>query len=170
MGLKLEKLIILSIFLIVVSAVVLKIDKSASDNEKLIKELEFTNTTFTEVNREKLQGRIYSTYGTREKGVLNMDNLLYMTENIKYLSANKGKMSTDTLHLEGNIAFEEKEGYTYKTDEASYNQKTEILYVTTPFIAQDGENSIKGDSLVYHADTKDIFATKIEAVIYTAEK
>ncbi len=170
MGLKLEIVWIAAILVIVTGAMMLKVDTNAVTNATHTKELEFTNTTFTEVDTEKLMGRVYSTYGIRESGELHMENLAYFTDTIKYLIADKGKLAGDVLQLDGNIAFEEKQGYNYRTQQASYDQKTEILNVTAPFIGSNGKNIIKGDTLVYNTLTKDIYATTIEAVIYTAEK
>lgn len=170
MELKLETICIAAIVVIVTGALTLEIDKSTKKSTIHTKELEFTNTTFTEVDRKKLQGRAYGTYGIRDNGVLSIDNLVYFTENIKYLIADKGKYIGDVLNLEGNIVLEEKQGYNYKTQRAFYDQKTEILNVTAPFIATRDKNIIKGDTLVYNTRKKEAYGTTINAVVYTAEK
>jgi len=170
MGLRLEIVLILSIAVIITGSMTLKIDKSAKKSEPFTKELEFTNTTFTEVDTKILQGRAYGTYGVRDNGVLSLDNLVYFTETIKYLIADKGTYVGDELNLEGNIVLEEQQGYNYKTQQASYNQKTEILNVTAPFIATRDKNIFKGDTLVYNTRKKEAYGTAIDAVVYTAEK
>ena len=170
MELKLETVLILSIIVIVTGSVTLEIDNRAKENVVFTKELEFTNTTFTEVDTKILQGRAYGTYGVRDNGVLSLDNLVYFTETIKYLIANKGTYVGDVLNLEGNIILEENQGYNYKTEQAAYDQKTEILNVTAPFIATRDKNIIKGDTLVYNTRKEDAYGTGIDAVVYTAEK
>lgn len=170
MGLKLETVCILAIVVIVTGAMTLEVDKSAKKNVTFTKELEFTNTTFTEVDTQKLQGRAYGTYGIRDNGVLSLDNLVYFTETIKYLIADKGTYIGDVLNLDGNIVLEEKQGYNYKTQQASYHQETEILNVTAPFVAIRDKNIIKGDTLVYNTRIKEAYGTGIDAVVYTAEK
>ncbi|WP_309496911.1 hypothetical protein [Sulfurovum sp.] len=170
MELRLETVVIVSIVLIVTGAMTLEVGTSVKKNAIFTKELEFTNTTFTEVDTQKLQGRAYGTYGVRDNAVLSLDNLVYFTETIKYLIADKGKYVGDILNLEGNIVMEEHQGYNYKTQQASYDQKTEILNVTAPFVATRDKNIIKGDTLVYHTRKKEAYGTSIDAVVYTAEK
>jgi hypothetical protein len=170
MGLRLETVCILAIVVIVTGAMTLTVDNSAIKNTTFTKELEFTNTTFTEVDSKKLQGRAYGTYGVRDNGVLSLDNLVYFTENIKYLIANKGKYVGDILTLKGNIVMEEKAGYHFDTQDAIYNQETEILDVQSAFTATRGKNIIKGDTLVYNTRNKEAYGTAIDAVVYTTEK
>ena len=170
MGVKLEFVVILAVLVIVTGAMILKVDQSAVKNTIFTKELEFTNTTFTEVDTQKLQGRAYGTYGIRDNGVLSLDNLVYFTETIKYLIADKGMYVGDVLNLDGNIVLEEQEGYNYTTQQASYDQKTEILNVTAPFVATRDKNIIKGDTLVYNTRKKEAYGTTIDAVVYTSVK
>jgi len=170
MGLKLELVCILAIVVIVTGAMILKVDNSAIKNATFTKELEFTNTTFTEVDTQKLQGRAYGTYGIRDNGVLSLDNLVYFTETIKYLIADKGKYVGDVLNLDGNIVMEEQQGYNYKTQQAAYDQKSGILNVTAPFVATRDKNIFKGDTLVYNTLTEEAYGTTIEAVVYTSVK
>ena len=170
MGLKLEIVCIVAIVVIVTGALTLEVDNSAVKNATYTKELEFTNTTFTEVDTKKLQGRAYGTYGIRDNAVLSLDNLVYFTETIKYLIADKGVYVGDILKLEGNIVLEEHQGYNYKTQQASYDQKEETLNVTAPFVATRDKNIIKGDTLVYNTRKKEAYGTAIDAVLYTAEK
>ena len=170
MELRLETVCIVAIVVIVTGAMTLEVENQAKQNVTFTKELEFTNTTFTEVDTQKLQGRAYGTYGVRDSGVLSLDNLVYFTETIKYLIADKGKYVGDLLNLEGNIVLEEKQGYNYKTQQAAYDQKKEILNVTAPFVATNEKNIIKGDTLVYNTRKKEAYGTTINAVVYTTEK
>ena len=170
MELKLETVLIASIVVIITGSMTLEVERNAKEGSNFTKELEFTNTTFTEVDTNQLQGRAYGTYGVRDSGALSIDNLVYFTETIKYLLADKGKYVGDVLNLQGNIVLEEHQGYNYKTQQASYNQKTEILNVTAPFIATRDKSIIKGNSLIYNTRKKEVFGTDIDAVIYTAEK
>ena len=170
MVLRLETICILTIVVIVTGAMTLEVDDRAKKSTTSTKELEFTNTTFTEVDTQKLQGRAYGTYGIRDNGVLSLNNLVYFNETIQYLIADRGRLVGDVLHLEGNIVLEEEEGYNYKAKQAFYNQKTEILNITAPFIATRDKNIIKGDTLVYNTRKKELYGTNIYTVLYTAEK
>jgi LPS export ABC transporter protein LptC len=170
MGLRLE--IILSTFIVVIifSIFMLKLTPSFSSTETLKKELEFTNTTFTEVNTEKLQGHLYGTYGVRYKGILSLKNIEYNSETIHKIVADKGTYKGDLLYLYGHVVLDEEEGYTYETEQANYNQKTETLYITAPFVGIRNKNRIKGNTLVYNTRTKKTSGTRIDSVLYTTEK
>lgn len=170
MELRLETVSILAIVVIVTAVMTLDVDDKAKQNATFTKELEFSNTTFTQVDTHKLLGRAYATYGVRDNGILTLDNLVYLTETVNYLIADKGTYVGNVLHLEGNILLEEVKGYHYKTQEASYDQNTEVLKVTAPFVATRGKNVIKGDTLVYNTRKKEAYGTSIDAVVYTAEK
>ena len=170
MGLKLE---ILLVVLIVVTSVVTMSTKLTEQNvaaQTVTKELEFTNTTFTEVTTRKREGVGFGIHGVREAGVLTIDNLHYHNDNIKLLLADKGRYVGKKIYLDGNVTVHHKPGYDYYTDHAIYDQKKEIFYVTSPFVAYINRNIIHGDALEYDMRKKEAYATKIDAVIFTTEK
>lgn len=147
-----------------------KLDTRLVSEEHQTKELEFSDTTFTEVDQQRMQAYVFSRYGVRDDGVLSLHNLTYHTANLQLLFSNQARYQGDTLYLDGNVTLVDKEGFTYTTQSANYNQKTEILYVSSPFNAKLGQNSIKGDSLRYNAVKKEADASKIDAVLYTTKK
>jgi len=170
MGIKIEHLLFIAIVLIIGGSLTMKLNDTGHEKNRLIKELEFTNTTFTEVNTSTLQSRAYGTYGIKEEGVLTIENLRYETETIKSLVANKGVYMGNIIYLEGDIELHDNNGYTYQTQQAEYNQNTEILNLTAPFVAFRDKNIIKGDTLTYDTKHKVAFGTVIDAVIYTIDK
>jgi len=170
MGLKLE---ILLVFLTIVTSVVTMSTKLTQQNKRaevVTKELEFTNTTFTEVTTQKREGVGFGTHGVREAGVLTVDNLRYHNDNIKLLLANEGRYIGKKIYLDGNVTVHHKPGYDYYAEHAMYDQKNEILYVTSPFVAYINKNIIHGDTLEYDMRKKEAYATMIDAVIFTTEK
>jgi len=169
MELRIESVIVFAIAIIVTGTMVLKIDSTTQKNDVSTKELEFTNTTFTEVDTQKLHGRAYGTYGIRDNGTLRLEDMVYFTDTIKHLVSDKGDYVDDVLNLEGNIILEEKQGYTFKTQKAVYNQNTELLRVHAPFQATMDKNFFQGTRLVYHTRTKDLYAENVRAVYHTAE-
>jgi len=170
MGLKLE--IILIVLAVVILSVALRIEIKNSKVSKQIvtKELEFTNTTFTEVDTNKTLGVAYGTYGTRDAGILTVDNLRYHTDSIKLLRAKKGTYKGDKIYLDHNITVNQKEGFDYKAEHAIYDKKSEILNITSPFTAFMNENVIHGNSLRYDTKKREAFGTDVDAVVYTKEK
>ena len=170
MGLKLEIILILSIVAIVSVALTVKIKNSQVAAKVSTKELEFTHTTFTEVDINKTQGVAFGTHGTRDAGVLRVDNLRYHTDSIKELRAKKGTYKGEKIYLDHNVTVNQKEGFDYKAEHAIYDQKTEILDITSPFTAVMNENIMHGNSLRYDTRTREASGTDVDAVVYTKEK
>jgi hypothetical protein len=134
------------------------------------KELEFTKTTFIEVDINRTQGVAYSHYGVRNNAVLTLHNIEYHTDNIEYLSAKRGIYKENKVYLNDDIKVDQKEGFSYRMQHAVYDKKTEILEITSPFTAVMDKNIIKGKYLRYDARKKEAYAKKIDAIIYTVEK
>ena len=170
MGIKLEQVLIASIIATIGVTTMVKLSNSTGYNKTSSKEMEFSDTTFIEVDREKMQSKSFATKGIRDNGVLRVKNLTYSTDSIELLLADEGKYHEDILYLDGDVRLKEKEGYTYATEHAQYNQKTEILTVTSNFFAHMDKNTIRGTSLQYNVLKKELNATMVDAVIYTTEK
>lgn len=170
MALRIEHvLFILSIAISVIAlTVVLKEDKKSQ--QRFTKELIFTNTTFTEVDTLRQKSTAYGTYGVRDNAILYVDNIEYQTENIQSLVAKKGNFDGNMLYLEGDVVLHANDGYTYRTQAANYNDQTEVLNVTAPYVATQKGNMIEGDSLRYHLPSKETNSTSVDAVLYTIEK
>ena len=170
MGVRLEIILSLAIVGIIGGSLTVKLNNTAKGNEVFTKELEFTNTTFTEVDTIKMQGTAYSTYGIRDNGILTLDNFVYSTETINSLVADKARYEGDIIYLDGDVMMEERDGHTYDTQHANYNQKTEIINITAPFVGVRGQNIYKGTTLWYNTRSKEAFGAMINAVVYTIKK
>ena len=170
MGLKLETILTLGIVAILSASFMVKLSSNSSGSKTFTKELEFTNTTFIEVDTYTMQGRAFSTYGVRDKGVLTLYHIKYHTDNIELLRAKKGTYKGDKIYLDGNISLNQKEGFDYTAEHAVYDKKTEILDITSPFVALMDKNIIHGNSLRYDTRKKEAFGQMIDAVVYTDKK
>jgi lipopolysaccharide export system protein LptA len=170
MGIKLEHVLIIAIIGIIAGSLMLKLRNAPVTTTVLTKEVEFTNTTLIEVDTDDMKSRAYATYGLRDKGILTLDNIKYLGDNIESLSANKGTFEGDFLHLDGNVVLQEKGGYKYETQHAIYNKKTEILNITSPFTGVRGQNVIEGESLEYDTRKKKATGTTVGTVFYTPDK
>ncbi len=170
MGLKLEILITLVIVAIFSVTLMVKFTYKSSDGERFTKELEFTDTTLTEVDTVTMQGRAFGSYGIRDAGVLTLHDIKYHTNNIESLRAKKGTYKGDKLYLDGNITLNQKEGFDYSAEHAVYDKKTKILDITSEFSGVMGANTIHGYTLHYDVEKKEAFGRQIDAVVYTTEK
>lgn len=170
MGLKLETLIAVAIVAILSVTFMVKFTHKPSDGKLFTKELEFTNTTFTEVDTDTMQGRAFSTHGVRDQGDLTLYNLMYHTNNIELLRAKKGTYKGDKIYLDGNITVNQKEGFDYSAEHAIYDTNTQILDITSAFTGIMDRNTIHGYTLRYDMQKKEAFGKRIDAVVYTTEK
>jgi lipopolysaccharide export system protein LptA len=170
MGIKLEFVLIIAIIGIIAGSLMLKLRNAPVPTTVLTKEVEFTNTTLIEVDTDNMKSRAYTTHGDRDQGVLTLENIIYLGDTIESLSANKGRLKGDFLHLDGNVVLQEKDGYRYETQHAIYNKKTEILNITSPFIGVKGHNIIQGESMEYDTRKKKATGTTVGTVFYTPDK
>jgi len=170
MGLKLELILIILTVVILSVALRVEIKNSKADRKVFTKELEFTHATFTEVDTNKTLGVAFGTYGIRDAGVLTVDNLKYYNDNIKELRAKKAKYIGNKIYLDNNITVNQKEGFNYKAEHAIYDKKSEIINITSPFVAVMNDNIVHGDSLVYDTKKREAFGTNVNAIVYTKEK
>jgi len=170
MGLKLEIILMLLVAVIMSVALTVKITNSHAVKNIPTKELEFTDTTFREVDTNKTIGVSYGTYGVRDKGILTVQNFKYHNDSIKLLRSNVAIYKADKIYLDHDVVFNQKEGSDYYTEHAVYDKKREILDVTAPFKAYMGENVMYGDTLRYWVKEKRAYATNVDAVVYTKEK
>ncbi len=167
---RIELILLTAIVTIVGGAFTIKLNDNIDAQKIFTKELEFTDTTFTEVDTSKLQGKAYGTYGVRDDGVLTMHDLDYKSSTIKSLVAQKGTYMGSIIYLEGDVVMDDMNGYTYETQQAEYDQSTEILNITAPFVASRDKNIIKGDTFTYNTAKKEAYGTVIDATVYTIEK
>jgi len=169
MGLKFELLLVALIVITSAVTMGLKLKEHNQQRTTLSKELEFTNTTFTEVNTQKRIGVSFATYGVRIDGLLRAKNVRYYNDTIKELLANYGTYKGSMIYLDGNVSLHQNEGFEYYTQHAHYDKAREILYVTSPFTAYRGEDVMHGETMRYNSRTKEAYATVVDAVFHTAE-
>jgi lipopolysaccharide assembly outer membrane protein LptD (OstA) len=170
MAIKIEGILIVTIGILITGSFMMKLNDTVNKENHITKELAFTNTTFIEVDTKKLQGKAYGTQGVRNDGVLTIYNLRYESETIRALKAEKGIYMRDIIYLEGNVEMNDTKGYHYTTQQAEYNQNSEILNITAPFVVIQNKTIIKGDTFMYDTRKKDSAGTMIDATLYTVEK
>jgi hypothetical protein len=170
MAIKLEHILIAIIVVLISGVLMIKIRNAPPPSKPFTKELEFTDTTLIEVDTGDLHSRAYVTLGIRDRGILTIENLVYLSDNIESLSAKNGIYYGNKLYLDGDVILHEKGGYRYETEHAIYDQKTEILDITAPFIGVKGLNMIQGESLEYDTRKKKASGTTVGTVFYTPDK
>ncbi|MDQ7086304.1 MAG: hypothetical protein Q9M36_16005 [Sulfurovum sp.] len=170
MGVRIEIVLLFSIVGIVVGAFNVKLNTEVKSYVKFSKELEFTHTTFREVDVKHLQAIAYGTHGVRDNSILTIADFVYSTEVIESLVAKKATYIGDTIYLEGDVVFDNNTGYSCKTEQAEYDESTEILNITAPYVATRGRNIVLGDTMMYNTRKEEAYGTVIDAVFYTQKK
>lgn len=168
MGFRLELPVILVILAIVFASVMIRLSPEASPVKTSEKELEFTDTIITEVNRTAAQGIAFSVYGVREKGELYLHNIVYHNQEIEMFSADRARYSNDMIYLDGNIKVRHEKGFSYLAQKAVYDQTAKLLEVTSDFTGTMDKNVVRGKYLLYDFNEKLTYGKKIDSVIYTA--
>ena len=163
MGIKLEYILILIIAVTVFATTTVKLTSNTKKSQGFTKELEFIDTTFIEVDTQKMQSKLYTPLGIRNNGLLTLNKLNYYTPTIESLLADTGTYKDNILHLDGHVSLRETTGNLYKTEHAIYDQKKEILTITSPFVSYMDKNIFKGATLIYNAITKEANATMVDA-------
>lgn len=95
-----------------------------------------------------------------------MKNIKYHSFSIESLISKKGTYKNNIIYLNEDVIMK-NDGYIYTTQKLNFNQKTQILNITTNFKGTNNINHIWGDKLKYYANTKEMFATHSKAIFYT---
>ena len=170
MAIKLAPILIATSVVLISGVLMIQIRNAPPPVQVSTKELEFTDTTLIDVDTNDMQSRAYVKHGIRDRGILTIEDLVYLSDNVESLSANNGIYYEDKLYLDGDVILQEKGGYRYKTEHAIYDQKTEILSITAPFTGVKGLNKIQGESLEYNTREKKASGTTVGTVFYTPDK
>jgi len=170
MGIRLEYIITALIALVVMSFILIKVEPLSKEKSENTRELVFEDTRLIEVDTQRILGLAHSRYGEYAEKELKLYEIVYHTDRINLLRAEQGVYRGDYLELEGNVTLNQKEGFDYRAQRASYNKKSQVLTIDSPFEAHLNENIITGTDLVYDVKTKSATAKRVNAVLYTLEK
>ena len=170
MGVRLEYILPGVIVGIIGAFTMIDVEEDIKQYKPQGKELEFVKTTFIEVDNNKTLGIAYSDYGYRERNIWTMREIRYHTDKINLLQANEGRYKGDYIYLDGNVSVNQKSGFDYKTENAIYNQASEVLNIISPFEAYMNDTIIKGDRLIYKYREKIAVAKNIDAEVHIKEQ
>jgi hypothetical protein len=167
MGVKFELFLVV---LIVATSVYMMSIKLRDHNRKYAdsgKEVEFYDTTFTEVNTSGFVSTSYGIHGERINGVLHIESFRYRNNEVRLLVADQAYDDGKKIRLEGNVRAKRYDGFRYKTELAGYDRKTDIMEAYAPFVAYKPPNTLYGETMRYDVKRKELYATNVRAVIKT---
>jgi len=163
---RVEPILIVLIVTIITLGVKIKLNSATVKVVKSTKELDFYDTTIYEVDTKHLLDVIYTTYGIRDNGILKMKNIKYHSDSVESIVSKEGRYVNNMLYLTKDVIMK-NDGYTYTTQKLNYNQKTQILNITSPFKATNNINTFWGKSLIYYSLKKEMYAKDTKSIFYT---
>jgi len=170
MGLKLEYILIFLVIVILAISSTIKLENKNIVNKTSTKEMEFTDTIFTEVNTKKIIGVAYGIKGVRDNGILTVKNFKYHNNSIKLLKSDEAIYKDNKIYLNFNIDFNKEDGVNCYSEHAVYDKSLKILDITSPFKYIDGKDVAYGNTMRYFSDRKEMFASQVNIMFYTKEK
>jgi negative regulator of replication initiation len=170
MAIRLDILLIFGISIVVLWGFLGDLNSTKKRVKKETPELVFTNTNFTDVNRTHILSNSFARKGKRVNGILSATEILYRTDTINYMQANRGHYEGEKLFLRGDVFIDQKEGHDYKTDFAIYDTISRKIDVPSEFETIEFNNTVRGKSMVYDLDKEEVQSEGVKALFHIKEK
>ena len=135
-------------------------------NSTFKKEFEVYNSVTIEVDQSGIKNKLFSEYGMKESGILTLTTMTYIGNSVEKLQSDKGRFIDNKIYLDYNVTALQNNGYYYTSDHAIYNQLTQVLYLTSPFVGYVNNSIIKGTNLEYAREEKVVKAKRVNATFY----
>lgn len=167
MAIKLETVLYVSILCVIALSLSTKQENKDAVISTSKKELEFTNSTFSEVNSTNQLSQSFAKHGIQVNGVLTLNNILYGGQKLKFLKADKAVYDGNISTLYGDVVLKQENGFGYKTDKAIYDMNKQFVYIPNAFVANMNGNTMRGKELKYNIQQQNVKANNIHAILYT---
>jgi LPS export ABC transporter protein LptC len=133
---------------------------------------EIEDFTLYELNTRGLNTFMKGNEGARYANRYEVKKINYTDNSEEYLAnlvANEGVYKNEIVDLKGDVVYTREDGFTFKTQNASYNKKTTIAFAKTDYISYMGENEARGTWLKYN-NKKAIAHSKNVTAIYQIQE
>ena len=115
----------------------------------------FELATFTmyELNNKGLVSIILGTNAVRYNDRYTIQNINYTDNSREYIAnikANQGVYKDNIIDLKGDVVYTREDGLVFKTQVATYNQKTSIANASGDYVSYRNSDKITGNSLEYN--------------------
>lgn len=143
--------------------------KEFKDTSSLRKDIDFTDIAFENIN-----GYLITTEGLEAK--LDASKVLKYSDKAEMfdvkstflhqhkkniINANNATIVEKTIHLSGDVHYEDNESLQINSEDLVYNTKTKIVSSTSPFTLTSLQGDVKGNNFVYDQRAGTITADKI---------
>ena len=102
--------------------------------------------------------------------VKNIDYTDNSTNYIANMKANNGIYKNNIVVLNGDVVYTREDGLTFQTQKAIYNKKTSIAKTDTPYVLYQGQNRVRGSSLIYNSKLNTIQSNQVVSKYQLKEK
>ena len=102
--------------------------------------------------------------------VKNIDYTDNSTNYIANMKANNGIYKNNIVVLNGDVVYTREDGLTFQTQKAIYNKKTSIAKTDTPYVLYQGQNRVRGLSLIYNSKLNTIQSNQVVSKYQLKEK
>ncbi len=138
-------------------------------NSTFKKEFEVYNSVTIEVDQGGIKNKLFSEYGMKESGILTLTTMTYIGNSVEKLQSNQGRFIDNKIYLDNNVTALQNNGYFYKGDHAIYDQITQVLHISSPFVGYVNNSIIKGTNLEYNRQEEVVKANRVNATFYPSK-
>jgi hypothetical protein len=168
------KHIILVLFIFFASvASIIKLQQSHLEhrsNKKSLKEIEFSHAKIVEVDQEKVKSITDADTMYKTKDQFVMFGVAFSNSFDDRLFSHKAIQKATNIHFYKDVRFKRHSGFTYYTNHAVYNRKSEILLIKERFKAIRDSDSFYGHSMVYYTNQGYIDAKRVDSILSLEQK
>ncbi len=166
MDIRVEWIAIAMIFIMLSVSFLFEVKHREAQNSTFNKEFEVYKSVTIEVDQDGIQSKLHSKYSMKESGVLTLTDMSYRGISVEKLEAYQGRFFDHKIYLDYNVTALQSNGYYYEGEHAIYNQLTQFLYITSPFIAYINNSVTEGSDLEYDRKGQVAKAKKVHATFY----
>jgi LPS export ABC transporter protein LptC len=134
--------------------------------------VELKNFTFYELDKEGVKRFMKAKRGVVYSDKYEVYTINYTDNLHEYkikIHSDYGSYKGDEIVLDGNVKFSREDGFVFKTQNAVYNQSTNILTIDNKYSSYRGLNTLDGSSLRYNNKLNKIESSDV-TLVYQLEE
>ncbi len=135
-------------------------------DKKELAQLELVNFSVYDLDKNGLRSVFHGQKGYKYEDRYEVSDINY-TDNTKeyiaYLHSSFGRYKDNIVDLKGNAVYKRADGLTFKTEIASYNQKTGVFQAPNAYTFYRNDDKITGTKLVFDSKEHHMLSKQISA-------
>jgi LPS export ABC transporter protein LptC len=126
--------------------------------------LELKNFKLCDIGAEGLNMMLHGSSGKRFEDHYEISDVNYSNQSapkVQKMRASQALYQDKILYLNGDVMYAQGDDFTFKSDEAMYNEQTKRATTKEQFTLQSHNGNFKGRALLYNSQTQHVKAEKI---------